>query len=546
MQLNRVIRMMSSLIEWCVGPAPFRQAQGPERIEGLVAGPVFDRRMVRRRAATLHLNASFPVSSCIGALLGLAAVLLAGCHPEAPEGSLVLAQTPAGVPPPEAATVLDVRYPPGSRVVLLVPPFRTDTVRVLSGGLVAAGDPCVSWDGRWVYFAGKSSEAAEWQIYKVNAGGGRPEAVTRMPGGAMDPAIAAHEELVFSSPIPKAGHLWSAPTPAALYGQLPGQAPRRLAFGPDSAVGSTVLRDGRILFVTAKPRDDRHARRHLCFFTINNDGTEVTAYACQEDGVDFVRRPRELGDGRIAFLAAHMEESRSMESAECVKSAAPFETRSNLFSFRSDGCRSVEPMPGNDRLACVETSGMVGRSMMGNAAVFRVAADATVLGAPVFDDPQWNSIEATLVAARDEPAGHTTAVMPGAHRGTVLCLNVNHSSEPAAGGNPAPAAALRVFALEGPGQLRTLGKVPVASDGSVLVYLPVQVPLGFDTLDTQGHLLRHQPAFLWLQPGENRACVGCHEPRNHAPRNTRPLATQRDPAHLDFTDSTTAPRVAAP
>ena len=114
------------------------------------------------------------------------------------------------------------------------------------------------------------------------------------------------------------------------------------------------------------------------------------------------------------------------------------------------------------------------------------------------------------------------------------------------GPNPAPAAELRVFALAGSGQQRTLGKVPVASDGSVLVYLPVGVPLGFDTLDARGHLLRHQPAFLWLQPGENRACVGCHEPRNHAPRNIRPLAAQLDPARLDFPDQTTAPRATAP
>jgi hypothetical protein len=221
-----------------------------------------------------------------------------------------------------------------------------------------------------------------------------------------------------------------------------------------------------------------------------------------------------------------------------VRSAAPFATRSNLFAFRSVGCRSVEPMSENDVLTCVETSGWVGRSMMGNAAVFRVAADATAIGAPLFDDPQWNSIEATPVAARDEPAGHTSAVMPGASRGTVLCLNVNDSSE--------PAAELRVFALAGSGQQRTLGKVPVASDGSVLVYLPVGVPLGFDTLDAQGHLLRHQPAFVWLQPGENRACVGCHEPRNHAPLNIRPLAAMLDPAHLEFTDQTTAPRATAP
>jgi hypothetical protein len=479
-------------------------------------------------------------------LIGAAALLLAGCHRPAPEGSLVLTQTPMDVPPREAATVLDVRYPPGSRVVLLVPPFRTDTVLVLSGRLVAAGDPCVSWDGRWVYFAGKSSEGADWQIYKVNAGGGRPEAVTRMPGGAMDPAIAAHEELVFSSPVPKAGHLWTTSTPAALYGQMPGQAPRRLSSGPESAVGATVLRDGRILFVTAKPRDDRHARRHMCLFTINNDGTEVTAYAGQEDGVDCVRRARELGDGRITFLAARTEESGAAGWAECVKSAAPFITRSNLFAFRTDRCRSVEPISGGDVLACVDASGFVGRSMMANAAVFRVATDATELGAPIFDDPQWNSIEATLIAARNEPAGHTTAVMPGASRGTVLCLNVNDSSEAAAGRNPAPAAELRVFALTASGQQRDLGKVPVASDGSVLVYLPVHVPLGFETLDAHGQVLRHQPAFLWLQPGENRACIGCHEARNRAPRNVRPLATQRDPAHLDFTDSTTAPRVAAP
>jgi hypothetical protein len=487
------------------------------------------------------------MNSRTNVLVGVAAVfLLAACYRAAPKDSVVLTEAPVDSPTPSAATVLDVRYPPGSRVVLLVPPFSTETVRVLSRGLVAAGDPCVSWDGRWIYFAGKSSEQADWQIYKVNAGGGSPEQMTRMPGGAMDPAIAAHEELVFSSPVPKAGHLWTTPTPAALYGQLPGQAPRRLSSSPESSVGATVLHDGRILFVTAKPRDDHHGARHLCLFTINNDGTEVTAYAGQEDGVDCVRRPRELGDGRIAFLATRTEASEHRGWAECVKSAAPFSTRNNLFAFQNEACRSVEPTPENGVLACVETSGMVGRSMMASAAVFRVAADATALGAPIFDDPQWNSIEATLVAARDEPAGHTTAVMPTASRGTVLCLNVNDSSEPAADRNPAPAAELRVFALTGSGQQRDLGKVPVASDGSVLVYLPVHVPLGFETLDAQGHVLRHQPAFLWLQPGENRACIGCHEPRNHAPRNVRPLATQRDPAHLDFTDSTTAPRVAAP
>jgi hypothetical protein len=479
-------------------------------------------------------------------LIGMAVALLAGCHPAAPEGSMVLTQTPAGVPPPPAATVLDVRYPPGSRVVLLAPPFRADTVRELSGGLVAAGDPCVSWDGRWVYFSGKSTEKSEWQIYKVAAGGGRPQPVTQMPGGAMDPAVAAHEELAFSSPVPAAGRLWRTEYPTALYGQLPGQAPRRLTFSPDNAVGATVLRDGRILFVTAGPRDERTAPRHLSLFTINNDGTEVAAYAGQDAGADFIRRPRELGDGRIAFLAARTEEPEEANQAECVRSAAPFTTRSSLFAFRSDGCRSVEPMPDQHLLTCVDRRDTAGGKTAAHAAVDRVAPDDPAIGVPLVDDPQWNSIEATVIAAREEPAGHTSAIMPNASRGTVLCLNVNDSSEPAADRNPAPAAELRVFVPAGPGQQRTLGKVPVASDGSVLVYLPAGVPLGFDTLDAAGHVLRHQPAFVWLHPGENRGCVGCHEPRNHSPRNLRPLAVMHDPAHLDLPAQPAAPVATAP
>jgi len=479
-------------------------------------------------------------------VLGAAALLLAGCRPEAPEGSLVLTQTPVGAPSTAPTTVLDVRYPQGSRVLLSVAPFRTEMAHELSHGLFAAGDPCVSWDGRWVYFVGKSSNEADWQIYKVNAGGGQPEQVTRMPGGAMDPAIAAHGELVFSSPVPKAGSLSTPSEPAALYGQMAGHASSRLTFGTDSAVDATVLRDGRVLFVAAEARDNNQSPRRLRLFTINNDGTEVTAYACQGDGVDFVKRPRELGDGRIAFLAASTEGPGAKAWAECVKPAAPFATRSSLFTFRGVGCRSVEPVSGEDVVACIETNAAGGGSTTGYSKVFRIAVDATALGAPLFDDPQWNSIEATPVAARAEPNGHTSAVIPGAPYGTLLCLNVNDSSEPAADGNPAPAAELRVFVSAALGQQRTIGTVPVDSDGSVIVHLPVEVPLGLDTLDAQGHVLRHQPAFLWLRPGENRACIGCHEQRNHAPRNVRPLATTHAPAHLDLNSPTSAPHAATP
>ncbi len=480
--------------------------------------------------------------------LGAAALLLVGCHPPAPQGSLVVTQTPAAAEPPQPppVSVLDARYPPGSRVVLLIPPYRNDTLRVLSGGLVAAGDPCVSWDGRRVYFSGKEGPKSTWQIYMADMGGGRPRRVTHMAGGAMDPALGAHGQLIFSSPVPLAGRLWTTRRPAALYGQLPGRAPRRLTFGPDSAVDATVLHDGRILFVTAEARDNRLAAPHLSLFTINDDGSEVTAYACQDDGVGVIHRPRELSDGRIAFLAAHTAGLEPTKWAECVRSAAPFATRSRLFGFPGGTCRSVEPLSDGAVLACIDTSGRVGRAPGGHAAVFRIAAGSAREGAPLFDDPQRDSIEALSTATRARPIGHTSDMRPGDPTGILLCLDANDSSVPADDRNPAPAAELRVFAEAASGRPIILGRVPVASDGSAMAELPADVPLGFDTLDARGRILRHQPAFLWLRSGENRGCVGCHEPRNHAPRNILPLAALARAPRLDFPDPARAPRVAAP
>ena len=62
------------------------------------------------------------------------------------------------------------------------------------------------------------------------------------------------------------------------------------------------------------------------------------------------------------------------------------------------------------------------------------------------------------------------------------------------------------------------------ADGSFLAEVPADVPLGFESLDENGRVLRHEAPMLWVRPAENRSCIGCHEPRNRAPHNQRPLA----------------------
>ncbi len=462
----------------------------------------------------------------------LAALLLSGCREAPPTGALVLTQTPLGTgAPARAATVLDERYPAGSRVVLLVPPYRTNDVRLLSKGLWAAGDPVVTPDGQTVYFIGRPAAGAEWQIYRARLNGGSPRRVTGLPGGAMNPAVAAGGELIFSSPVPPADRPWTPPRPAALYAQKAGAPPHRITFTPHTALDPTVLADGRILFVTVQPgsADPEHPR--LALFTVNTDGTELTAFAGQHDGGwPVVRRPRALDRTWVAFLAAERHVGADLTRAEGVRLARPQQTRTPLLPGVNARCRALEPGPPGEWLACLETLGRSGRGLSDTFAVYRVRADAPDAVTPLFDDPAWHEVEAAWLAARTPPQGHMSTVDPQRPTGTVLCLDVNETSYTA---GPATNAAARVrFAALRDGREQVLGELQPHPDGSFLVDVPADVPLVIEAWDDEGRRVRRCPPLVWVRPGENRACVGCHEPHHRAPRNVRPLAANTAPLTL--------------
>ncbi len=463
-------------------------------------------------------------------VLALCLAAAGGCGTSVPEGALVLTQTPPDAPvAPDGGNLLDARYPAGSRVILALSPFKPDNIRVLSKGLVAAGGPIVSPDGKEVVFSGKSTTVSAWQIYRATLSGGRPKALTALPAGAMDPAILPNGGLVFSSPVPKAGDAWRSTNRPALYSQAAGSPPRRITFGTQAAVEPTVLTDGRILFVSAQPSGTNPASPRLGLFTINNDGTEITAYAAEHDGADIVHRPRELLDGRIGFLAANSDARADLLWAEAVRTARPFASRTALLTFPAGRCRSVEPGGEGALLLSVESRGMADRSMHGNYGIYRLSPGATGLGQPVFDDPALNDIEAARLAPRPMPQGHISVMNETRHSGTLLCMDANRTTYPT---NHIKAVRVRVLAEMEKGKVTSLGEVPLQADGSFMIEAPSDVPLGFEALDPQGGVLRRLPPSIWVRAGENRSCLGCHEPHNRSPRNFRPLAVNVPPVIL--------------
>jgi hypothetical protein len=448
----------------------------------------------------------------------IAAVLLlvaAGCQRPAPSGAVVLTQAPATVSAISASDILDVRYPPGSRIVLVEPPFEAKRVQVLSMGLAAAGEPIVSYDGGRVFFTGKAAASGEWQIYETSLSGGRPRVLTSAPGGAMNPALLPDGSVVFASPVPKAGSANSVPQPSALYAQSPGGQPRQLTYSSQSCSGPTVLADGRILFVSVD------AASGAALFTINNDGTEITAFAKRHRDGARLERPRQLSDGRMVYLIAKRDRGMPDTMAEFVRMARPFKECEPLFPDAMTRIRSVQPAGNGDLLVCAENPSGGRRP----TALFRLSSTATGLAQPVFADSAWEIRDATEVTPHRRPMGRISTMDSARQTGRILCLDANYTSHVSENGEPTPPATrVRVLAETTPGNIRPLGEVSVQADGSFMAEVPADTPLGFEALDEQGRVLRRESPMLWLRPGENRACIGCHEPRNRTPRNQRPLA----------------------
>jgi len=95
-----------------------------------------------------------------------------------------------------------------------------------------------------------------------------------------------------------------------------------------------------------------------------------------------------------------------------------------------------------------------------------------------------------------------------------------------------------------------LGTVPVEADGSAFFRVPARKPLYFQAVDESGRAVASMRSVVYLQPGERRGCVGCHEPPGTTPLNHQPLALKGAPAALtpgpDGTRPWSYPRLVQP
>jgi hypothetical protein len=189
---------------------------------------------------------------------------------------------------------------------------------------------------------------------------------------------------------------------------------------------------------------------------------------------------------------------------------------------------------------------------------------------PIYADAEFSCFQARPLEARPRPPrlGPSTVATdePAADEATLLVTDVYQGMEGVRRGAvkylrvmeqvPRPWAVYQGYQKNdaAPGQMAAVslythlsvkvlhGVVPVAEDGSACFKVPARRSVFLQALDGDFMEIQRMRTFVNFQPGERRACIGCHEHRHQAPQGRMLEALRDAPLHPEPQPGDRGPR----
>ena len=464
-----------------------------------------------RRTAAAVLTAA-----CVAAAAGRTA-LGAG----AGAGAWVIAQYPLQ----RTARPRPARLGEGGRLVLVSPGGH---LRVLTPGFHSAADPEVSFDGKSILFAAKSSASDPWCVFEMKADGS--QAARKVTCGAAGARHPIYLPTVYTltptstEPWVQIGFEGEDPGERDETGVLPhtslwscktdGSSLRRLTFNLSNDTDPVVLPDGRIVYSAWLRGSGDHDGR-VALVGVNADGTDYQLYAGAE-GLSVKRMPTPTASGLVVFVETNGESGNGSGRLASVSQRRPLHSHRAITGDADGSFHSPSPLPDGRLLVSWRDA-----RGAGSYGVYRLDA-ATGVREKVFDDPAWDDLQAKLVAERPLPDARSSVVRDDDTEGKLYVIDVG-IQEP--GQELLRGAARRLRVVEGvpasaerPATRRLLGEVEIADDGSCQVQLPANTAVELQLLDASGLTLRAS-TWLWVRNHAAQGCVGCHEDPERVPPN---------------------------
>jgi hypothetical protein len=478
---------------------------------------------------------------------------------------------------------LTPKYHSGENLYTLTPPAPGGTLRnltQLTHGEVQG--PEVSFDGRKLLFAmRRDKEHDGFHIFEANLDGTGLRQLTAGNCNDVDPCCLPDGRVAFCSD--RAGyqeyyHQERSRVICVMNGD--GRGIEQITFNPNQDYEPLALRDGRLLYGSYRfyAQDGSEgplagewmglARIETVLRSANPDGSADQLFYGSMRGRFYaplrpmpfsdqragwhargyhvgvsISQPRELADGRLVCVSpagltlvdpARVPVDCEMPVyPEVVNLAGGERVYIHAYDDLNPVGRYTSPYPLTNDWILVSHAPW--HDLRGNGYGLYLMNLATRELRLIYDDPQMSDVDPIPLQPQPEPMARESTLVRGGQTGLIYCNSVHRSDLPYD-----HKAAKYVRILEGVlmGQsiaanaafrTRLLGAAPLHPDGSFYVEVPADTPVRFELLDEAGRMLVHETEFNYVRPGETKGCMGCHEPRQHASANQRPMALSHAP-----------------
>lgn len=417
------------------------------------------------------------------------------------------------------------RFPDGAQL-LLVHAGKTEP---LVPGFAATADASVSFDGKFVLFAGKRSASDPWQIWeltmqdrsvrKVIETEGDAERPLYLPGGRL--LWAQRTAYGFQMESAEDGHL---PRPRFLNPTAgPGVLP--LTYVHTNTFPADVLADGRILFESNFPLGEGSTPELYLAYA---DGSGVESYRCDHGRARW--GGTQLASGDVVFTHGTSLARFTSPLAHEEPIASPAAEYAGDLAETASGAWMLSARTGGSAHYAVQLWEAPAAARQSAAKLNTVLAIAGV-----------DLVEPVLMAPRSRPNRHPSGLHPWDYA-NLLALDARLSRD---GDLKAAPASVRLETQNERGVVAAMGATPVEPDGSFFVKVPTDTPIRFALLDEKGTVLRRERGWFWTRQGEQRICVGCHTGPERASENRVPAVLMRTTTPVDLTGGAGRPKATA-
>jgi len=439
-------------------------------------------------------------------------ILLVSCKDKSMKGMIVFTQVPEYSQYKNYQTGDSWRYVPQARIVALYPDKPT-SFRLLTGDFYSARSPEISYDGRFIIFAGQLKQNGLWQIWELEFESMEKRQVTYFQESCIDPAFLPGGRIVFSKSMAfdstGAGH--------ALHTcNLDGTDVRRITFHPNADFTPTVLSDGRILTISSQIYPEKECPMLM---VLRTDGTKYDLYYKDETDELICTRPWESERGNIYFIRSNPVKGET-GSIFTIHRNRPLHTCIKLNNEINGSFNAVTPLKSGKLLVSY-------RSSENDRYVLHEFDTGTgQLGKLIYEDPKYSSMEAVVVEAHQQPRNLPSEVDLQVKTGLLMCQDINIMDEQSMNAvhSQKKASQIEVLGLDA-----SLGIMNVKEDGSFYLKAMADKPFRIRTLDKNGKVISEPCTWIWLRPNERRGCIGCHEDHELVPENRMPLAVKKSP-----------------